>query len=118
MSTRPKPSPRELQVLGLLRAGRSHDEIAAALKISPRTLRSHIGALFRKLGVTNRDQLMSLQLVETIMDKRYGPDELARLRAERDELLEVVKDFVLDHDNGLGPHVDRLRNAIAKATGE
>jgi hypothetical protein len=31
-----------------------------------------------------------------------------------DDLLGVVRDFVSDHDNGLGPSIDRLRAAIEK----
>lgn len=42
----------------------------------------------------------------------------ARLIAEAPNLLEALKDFILDHDNGLGPSVDRLRAAIAKADGK
>lgn len=30
------------------------------------------------------------------------------------ELLAVVSDYLLDHDNGLGPSLDRLRAAVAK----
>lgn len=33
------------------------------------------------------------------------------------ELLETMLAFVLDHDNGLEPSVDRLRAAIANAEG-
>lgn len=45
---------RELQVLGLVVAGRSNPEIASALFISRRTVTTHITNLFTKLGVSNR----------------------------------------------------------------
>lgn len=40
----------------------------------------------------------------------------ARLIAAAPEMLEVLRDFVFDWDNGLQPSVDRLRTVIAKAT--
>ncbi len=33
-------------------------------------------------------------------------------------MLSVLEDFVSDHDNELGPDIDRLRNAIANARGD
>jgi DNA-binding CsgD family transcriptional regulator len=51
-------TPRERQVLSLVRAGRSNSEIAATLVVSKRTVESHLGRLFRKLGVTSRQDLL------------------------------------------------------------
>jgi len=45
---------RELQVLELLTAGRSSDELATALHISRNTLRTHVQSIFAKLGVHSR----------------------------------------------------------------
>jgi DNA-binding NarL/FixJ family response regulator len=50
----PKFTPRELQVLELLRAGRSNREIGIALGIDESTVKAHIGRLLRKVGVNNR----------------------------------------------------------------
>jgi non-specific serine/threonine protein kinase len=47
-------SPRELDVLRLLVAGRADREIAAALFISPRTASKHVGGVLAKLGVESR----------------------------------------------------------------
>ena len=44
-------TPRELEVLRLMVAGRSNPEIAAALFISPRTAQTHVGNILAKLGV-------------------------------------------------------------------
>ncbi len=53
-------SPREAEVLDLLRQGRSTSQIARALYVSPVTVRSHVAALVRKLDVTDRDALLRL----------------------------------------------------------
>jgi DNA-binding NarL/FixJ family response regulator len=53
-SAPPKFTPRELQVLELLRAGRSNREIGLALGIDISTVKAHIGRLLRKVGVNNR----------------------------------------------------------------
>src|SRR4051812_31324681 len=47
-------TPREWEVLDLLCAGQSTDEIADALVLSAETVRSHIKNLLRKLGVSSR----------------------------------------------------------------
>jgi LuxR family maltose regulon positive regulatory protein len=61
-------TPRELEVLSLLAAGRSNRQIAAELVITERTVKSHITSLFRKLDVSSRTQAMAraheLQLVD------------------------------------------------------
>src|SRR4029079_501099 len=49
-------TPRELSALRLLANGNSNKEIAAALEISERTVKSHLGHLFEKLGVTSRTE--------------------------------------------------------------
>ena len=47
-------TPREWEVLDLLCAGQSTDEIADTLVLSSETVRSHIKNLLRKLGVSSR----------------------------------------------------------------
>ena len=49
-------TPRELSVLRLLANGNSNKEIAAALAIAERTVKTHLGHLFEKLGVTSRTE--------------------------------------------------------------
>ena len=49
-------SGRETQVLDALCRGRTNLEIAAALEISPFTVKNHVQRIFRKIGVTNRTQ--------------------------------------------------------------
>jgi DNA-binding CsgD family transcriptional regulator len=50
-------TPQELQVAALVAEGRRNREIADTLFLSPRTVESHLGRIFRKLGVTTRTQL-------------------------------------------------------------
>ncbi len=52
-------TPQELQVAGLVTTGRANKEIAELLFVSPRTVESHLGRVFRKLGVRSRSQLIA-----------------------------------------------------------
>jgi DNA-binding NarL/FixJ family response regulator len=52
----PGLSQRERQILQLLADGRSPDEVADALVISPKTVRNHLSRAYDKLGVDNRTQ--------------------------------------------------------------
>jgi DNA-binding NarL/FixJ family response regulator len=58
----PKFTARERQVLKLLVAGHPNREIASDLGIDLNTVKKHVGALMRKVGVTNRIAL-SVQAV-------------------------------------------------------
>lgn len=49
-------SPRELQVLRLIVAGRSNKEIANDLVIGEESVKTYLKAVFQKLGVTDRTQ--------------------------------------------------------------
>ncbi len=51
-------SDRELQVARAVAAGRSNKEVAEQLFISERTVKAHLGAVFDKLGVRDRVQLV------------------------------------------------------------
>lgn len=50
----PQMTPRQLAVLEMLVEGKSNKEIARALDLGQSTVKVHLAALFRKLGVTNR----------------------------------------------------------------
>lgn len=52
-------SGREIEVLGLVAAGRSNTEVADALFISETTVKSHLAHIFSKLDVTSRTAAVS-----------------------------------------------------------
>jgi LuxR family maltose regulon positive regulatory protein len=52
-------SDRELQVLGLLAAGRSNQQIADELVVVLDTVKKHVGHILDKLGATNRTQAVA-----------------------------------------------------------
>lgn len=55
---------REQDILVLLAEGRSNRDIAGRLYLSEKTVKAHLAAVFRKLGVTNRTQaaMMAVQM--------------------------------------------------------
>jgi DNA-binding NarL/FixJ family response regulator len=58
-STSADLSRRQRQVLSGLAAGMTNTEIASALGVSPDTVKWHLAALFRRLGVRNRAQAVA-----------------------------------------------------------
>lgn len=50
-------TPRQREVVALIAAGCSNDEVGARLGISPRTAKAHCDALRQKLGVRRRRQI-------------------------------------------------------------
>ena len=53
------PSSRELEVLTLLAAGKSNDEIARSLFVTVGAVKTHVHALYRKLDVHSRTQAVA-----------------------------------------------------------
>lgn len=58
-----QPSPRELEVIRLVLAGKTNREIADALHKSPRTVAGQLASVMRKLGVSSRTEL-AVRVVE------------------------------------------------------
>src|SRR4029078_6376623 len=58
--TRVQLTPRELATLRLLAEGKSNKEIANSLGIAERTVKTHLGHLFEKLGVTSRTEAVKV----------------------------------------------------------
>jgi non-specific serine/threonine protein kinase len=79
VATPPTPfglTPRQIEVLRLLIAGRSDREIAAALYISPRTAHHHVANVFAKLGVHSRAEARSVALgIGIVSDETLSPGQ-------------------------------------------
>jgi DNA-binding NarL/FixJ family response regulator len=58
--SRVQVTPRELSALRLMADGKSNKEIAGTLGISERTVKTHLGHLFEKLGVTSRTEAVKV----------------------------------------------------------
>ncbi len=54
VTRRPELSTRELEVLGLVAKGLANKQIGRALGISERTVKVHLGHVFRRIGVADR----------------------------------------------------------------
>ena len=51
-------SPAEKEVAALVARGRSTADIARARRVSPRTVANQLASIFRKLGVSSRQELL------------------------------------------------------------
>jgi DNA-binding NarL/FixJ family response regulator len=58
--TRVQLTPREMSTLRLMADGKSNKEIASELSISDRTVKTHLGHLFEKLGVASRTEAIKV----------------------------------------------------------
>ena len=70
-------TPRERDVLGALARGESTAEIAAALYLSPHTVRDYVKAVFEKFGVSSRGELVARLFGEHYADPLH--DTMAHL---------------------------------------
>jgi NarL family two-component system response regulator LiaR len=66
-------SERELEVLKLAAKGMSNKEIAAQLALSVRTVQSHLGHIFDKLGVSSRTEAVLRALKEGWLSLEHIP---------------------------------------------
>jgi len=58
-------TPQQFRVLGMLAEGLLNKQIAYDLEVSEATIKAHITAVFRKLGVRNRTQaVIAIQQME------------------------------------------------------
>ena len=78
----PQPSPafdllteRELEVLRLMARGATNAETAAALYVSEPTVKTHVGAIFAKLGVRDRAAAIVFAYDHGIVEPRPGSEE-------------------------------------------
>ncbi len=72
---RPKLTPKETQVMSLLKMGLSNKQIAQRLDISEKTVKSHISAILNKCGAKNRTDLLIRKPINASPPKRLLPRE-------------------------------------------
>jgi predicted ATPase/DNA-binding CsgD family transcriptional regulator len=65
-------SARQLEVAKLVAAGDTTREIADRLSLSPRTVETHVAAIFKRLGVHTRAQLAALIATESAAEQPLG----------------------------------------------
>ena len=58
---------REIEILGLLAAGLANKTIAGRLGISEHTVKSHVAALFGKLGVSTRAEAVAVAVRQGLL---------------------------------------------------
>jgi adenylate cyclase len=93
VSAAPRLSEREHQIAERYVEGLSHKEIARALGIAPATVRTHVNAVYRKLEVTSRIQLLRHLQREAHdrPDERLTPDDCAGLAEEAAPAADLVR---------------------------
>jgi two-component system NarL family response regulator len=79
--TRVQLTPRELATLRLLADGKSNKEIANSLGIAERTVKTHLGHMFEKLGVTSRTEAVKVATRRGLVRLGYGGSKDPPLRA-------------------------------------
>ena len=74
---------RELDVLALLSGGFSNREISRRLFLSEKTIKAHLAAVFRKLGVTNRTQAAMAAVAMGLSPPPLIPDQRGAAQGAR-----------------------------------
>ena len=65
-------TPQELQVALMVAQGATNKEAGAALFLSPKTIESHLGRVYRKLNVRSRTELARLLATEGVLPELSG----------------------------------------------
>lgn len=88
-------TPREREVLRLILQALMNDEIAALLKVSENTVKTHIRAICVKLGARNRVAIavkaLQLDLIDLAELDDPGPRGLYRLTPREEDVLDLLK---------------------------
>ena len=65
-------SEREIDVLCALAAGRTSEETATVLRLSRRTVDSHVASMLRKASVRNRSELLAVAVAHRMVEMAAG----------------------------------------------
>src|SRR5690554_7672809 len=77
-------TPQQFRVLGMLAEGLLNKQIAYDLDVSEATIKAHITAVFRKLGVRNRTQaVIAIRSEEHTSELQSRPHLVCRLLLEK-----------------------------------
>src|SRR5690606_23487584 len=63
-------TPRQSEVLALVAQGLSNKEVGDRLDMSPSTVRAHVSAIFKTLGVENRTQAATSEVATALLGAR------------------------------------------------
>jgi DNA-binding CsgD family transcriptional regulator len=77
---------REQQIRTLVVDGLTNEDIAVRLKISPKTVESHLRMVFRKMGVSRREQVSLEDFVPVPDPYAYGATSVGKLREMEERL--------------------------------
>ena len=67
-------SPREREVFDLVARGRSNAEVAAHAFISEATVKTHVGSILRKLGLSSRSELIAFAWGNRLLEPAVAAD--------------------------------------------
>ncbi|MDQ1217633.1 response regulator transcription factor [Microbacterium arborescens] len=67
-------SPREREVFDLVARGRSNAEVAAHAFISEATVKTHVGSILKKLGLSSRSELIAFAWGNRLLEPAVAPD--------------------------------------------
>lgn len=91
-----KITPRQLQMLQLLDAGKSNGEIAEQLQISEHTVKVHLWRLFKGMGVTSRGKALSVWKASLGVPQLLTDDRINDIAAEFSDATE--RGFIFNRD--------------------
>ncbi len=100
-------SEREIGVAERYATGQTYRQIAAELNIAPATVRNHLAAIYRKLGIGNKAKLISLMSVKTGSDNISGLPDSCSLTAP---VIRMLDESVLPPVSGPSIAVMPFRN--------
>jgi DNA-binding CsgD family transcriptional regulator len=105
-------SERQLQILGMLRAGKVNKEIASELGIGLGTVKQHVVALFKKLNVRNRAMAVS-RGADLLLESRKPLLDRVLLEYRPCVVLSLVLDGNGDSLHGAGRRLQQTMAACA-----